>query len=49
MMGKSGTTLGTTSGEGVDNQVGTVSFVAASSRPSATALVIYGGTRSSEW
>ncbi len=49
MMGKSGTTLGTTSGEGVDNQVGTVSFVAASSRPSATALVIYGGTRSFEW
>ena len=48
MKRKSATTLGTTSGEGVDNQVGTVSFVAASSRPSATALVIYGGTRSSE-
>lgn len=48
-MGTSGMTLGTTSGEGIDNQVGTVSFVAASSRPSGTALVIYGGTRSAEW
>ena len=45
MKHKSVTTLGTTSGLGVDNQVGTVSFVPSSSQPSATALVIYGGTK----
>lgn len=49
MKRKSATTLGTASGEEVDSQVGTVSFVPSSSQPSATALVIYGGTRTSEW
>jgi hypothetical protein len=37
-------TIGTTSGETVGNEVGTVRFEAATARPAASALLIYGGS-----
>lgn len=41
-------TIGTTSGDTVDNQVGTASFEAATASPAASALLIYGGSVSGQ-